>query len=101
MIIVVATTAMVGLMQRHDDAEEDAAISLAPSTRAASRMSAGMPFSAAERITMQKPVHIQTSTTISAKLLMPRVDQPGLRLAAPERVRMALSRPVCGWPAGV
>ncbi len=43
--------------------------SFAPSTRAASSSSALMPLSAAEMMTMQKPVHIQAITTISRIVL--------------------------------
>ena len=41
---------------------------LAPSMIAASIVSSGMPRSAADRITMAKPVWIQISTTIRKKL---------------------------------
>ncbi len=41
---------------------------LAPSMIAASTVSSGMPRSAADRITMAKPVWIQISTTIRKKL---------------------------------
>ena len=45
--------------------------SVAPSTRAASSSSGLMPLSAAEMMTMAKPVHIQAMTTISMKVLTP------------------------------
>ena len=68
MTIVVATTAIVGSEQRQGDPRKTCH-SLAPSTRAASSSSVLMPLSAADRMTIAKPVHIQTTTTIRAIVL--------------------------------
>ena len=43
--------------------------SVAPSTRPASSSSGGMPLSAADVMTIAKPVHTQTAAKIKAKLL--------------------------------
>ena len=69
MIIVVVTTAIVGassgrVMPRNTWR------SVAPSTRAASSSSGLMPLSAADRMTIAKPVHIQAITTTSRIVLI-------------------------------
>ncbi len=56
--------------------------SLAPSMRAASSVSSGMPRSAADRITMAKPVWIQIRITISRNEFQDRDREPRLRLEA-------------------
>ena len=63
MTIVVATTAIVG-SSSGKTIRRKTCHSFAPSTRAASSSSTLMPLSAAEMMTMQKPVHIQAMTTI-------------------------------------
>ena len=98
MTIVVATTASVG-RSSGKMIPRKTCHSFAPSTRAASSSSTLMPLSAAEMMTMQKPVHIQAITTISRIVLKlkswicshgngpspndpdERVQRPGLRLA--------------------
>src|SRR5512138_1244815 len=97
MIMVVMTTATVGAMigrtiwvkTRH---------SVAPSTRAASVISVGTLFSEADRMVMQKPVHIQMPTTIRAMVLTWGVvshETGGI----PRLVTMAFSSPI--WVAPV
>ena len=51
---------------------------------AASMVSSGMPRSAADRITMAKPVWIQTSTAIRKKLFQNGHREPRLRRVSPE-----------------
>ena len=53
---------------RDDDAEEDLAL-VAPSMRAASRVSTGTPLTAAESSTIEKPTWAQSRITISSRLL--------------------------------
>src|SRR5512146_860207 len=90
--MVVMTTTMVGMMigtmmrQNTDH-------SVAPSTRAASRISSGTDLMAAERMVMQKPVQIQTPTTIRAAVLMPGV-WTNARGFSPNEARMAFNRPI-------
>ena len=67
--IVVATTATAGRSSGNVIRRKTCS-SLAPSTRAASISSGLMPLSAAERMTMQKPVQIQTATMISAMVFV-------------------------------
>src|SRR5689334_12088590 len=73
MTIVVTTTRIVGMMMGTVTFQKDTH-SVAPSTRAASRISSGTDFSAAARIVIQNPVQIQTPTTISMIVLRPGVD---------------------------
>src|SRR5437762_4510353 len=68
MIIVVVTTASVGA-SKGTITRRKICSSLAPSTRAASSSSTGIPLSAAEMMTVQKPVQIQTAATMRAKVL--------------------------------
>ena len=67
MTIVVQTVMIVpmmeGIMMR-----KNICISVAPSTRDASRISSGIPFSAAEKSTMEKPVCSQITITIRNRL---------------------------------
>src|SRR5665213_399144 len=72
MITVVATTARVGVSSGKMIPRKTCH-SLAPSTRAASSSSALIPLSAAEMITMQKPVHIQVVTRTSRIVLKLKV----------------------------
>ena len=76
--------------------------SFAPSTRAASSSSALMPFSAAEMMTMAKPVHIQAMTMISAKVLRLKSWslQPGYG-PRPKIPTTAFSVPVWTSPGGL
>ena len=68
----------------------------APSSTAASSVSSGMPRSAPDRITMAKPVWIQTRMIIRKKLF-----QNGAAIQAcgspPIATQMAFKRPICGW----
>ena len=73
MTIVVDTTARVG-SSSGNMIRRKTCHSVAPSTRAASSSSALMPFSAAERMTIAKPVHIQAMTMISRIVLRPSVS---------------------------
>ncbi len=68
MIMVVETTATVG-RSSGNVMPRNTCHSLAPSTRAASRSSALMPFSAADRMTMQNPVQTHAATTMSQIVL--------------------------------
>src|SRR5258708_37880683 len=94
MIMVVATTVMVGLIIG-TRIRKKIVISLAPSLRAASKISVGTPLRAAERMTIQKPVHVQTKMTISAILFQGALSSQayGWCLVA---VAMAMSRPDWG-----
>ena len=98
--IVVATTAMVGLRLGRTSRLKTCH-SVAPSTRAASSSSAGMPFNAAERMTRQKPVHTHTPTAMSARLLVSKfTSQATGRNPGRSAVRAAFRTPICGAPAG-
>ena len=81
MVMVVQTTAIVpqicGIMMKKKSCQP-----LAPSMTAASIVSSGMPRSAADRMTMAKPVWIQTRITIRKKLFQKGSGDPRLRLAA-------------------
>lgn len=65
-IMVVTTTMMVGQINR-TLIRQNTCHGVAPSIRAASRISVSRARSAADRITMQKPVQIHTAAAISAK----------------------------------
>ena len=65
MIIVVETTAIVG-SSNGKMIPRKTCHSFAPSTRAASSSSVLMPFRPADRMTIAKPVHIQTMITMRA-----------------------------------
>ncbi len=96
MIRVVATTVIVGIM-RGRIILKNMAISLAPSIRAASRMSSLIPFSPAERITIANPVHIQMPTTIRAALLVERLKSHAFGSKFGNiAVSMAFTVPICG-----
>ena len=67
--------------------------SVAPSTRADSITSAGMLFTAADRMTVAKPTDPQIPTAISAKFTSP--SSPSHEIGAiPTVPRSALSRPM-------
>ena len=67
--------------------------SVAPSTRADSMTSAGMLFTAADRMTVANPTEPQIPTPMSAKLTIP--GSPSQEIGAtPTEPRMALSRPI-------
>ena len=83
MMIVVETTAIVGSSSGNVISRKTCH-SVAPSTRAASSSSALMPLSAADRMTIAKPVHIQVITMISRNVLKASVSivqprRPGRR----------------------
>ena len=99
MTMVVVTTTTVGQMDGRLT-RQNTCHSLAPSTRAASSSSFGMPLYAADKMTMQKPVQIQTPTAMSAKLLIHGRSTSQPTGSPPSATTMALSRPICGSPAG-
>ena len=75
--------------------------SLAPSIRAASRVSTGTPLIADDSSTIEKPTCVQIKMTISRKLLTLNVSVCSqVTGRSPSRSTMALSRPICGSPAG-
>ena len=75
--------------------------SLAPSMRAASMVSTGTPLTAADSSTIENPIWPQSSTTISSRLLRWNwLCSSQATGSSPRPVQMALSRPICGWPAG-
>src|SRR3990172_1147397 len=92
MTIVVTTTRMVGMMIG-TMIFQNAVHSLAPSTRAASRISSGTDLSEAERIVMQNPVQIQTPTMTSMIVLIPGVDTQETGLP-PSAVMIEFSNPI-------
>ncbi|MNJ81576.1 hypothetical protein D3C77_804530 [compost metagenome] len=67
---------------------------MAPSITAASTVSSGIPRSAADRMTMAKPVWIQTRMAIRKKLF-----QKGMEIHTsglpPKNSTTALRRPIC------
>src|SRR5512142_792022 len=90
MTMVVMTTMMVGMMMG-TITSQNTDHSVAPSMRAASRISSGTDLMEAERIVMQKPVQIQMPTTISTAVLRPGVEMNAIG-CAPKEVRIAFSR---------
>src|SRR6476620_11675618 len=98
MIIVVETTATVG-RSNGNVILRNTWISVAPSTLAASSSSVLMPLSAADRMTMQNPVHVQAATTINAIVLVGAswIHVTGWK---PSAVTPALRRPVWACPGG-
>ncbi len=73
--------------------------SVAPSSRAASRISVDTPLMAADSTTIAKPVWSQIMMMISQKMLIGLVVSQGTGLP-PRPSMIAFSRPICGWPAG-
>src|SRR5215208_6043168 len=73
MTMVVTTTVMVGRIMGTIILQKTVH-SVAPSTRAASRISSGTDFRAAARIVMQKPDQIQMPTKTIAKVLIGVVE---------------------------
>src|SRR5574339_326320 len=73
MTMVVITTRIVGMMMGTVIFQKDSH-SVAPSTRAASRISSGTDLSAAARMVIQKPDKIQMPTTMSMKVLIGVVE---------------------------
>ena len=96
--MVVATTTMVELIIGMVILRK-ISHSLAPSTRAASVISLGIPFRPADRMTIAKPVHIQMPTQMSAGVLVNLFTSQGIG-CPPSPTTMASRVPVCGWPAG-
>jgi glutamate racemase len=75
--------------------------SLAPSIRAASRVSTGTPLTAADSSTIEKPTWAQIRMTISRKLLKCSVLTCNQATGSnPRAVQTAFCRPICGSPAG-
>src|SRR5574341_354253 len=93
MTMVVTTTNRVGMMIGTVIFQK-VVHSVAPSARAASRISSGTDFSAAERIVMQNPVQIQMPTMINMYVLSPDVESQGIGLP-PNAVMMEFSKPIC------
>ena len=73
--------------------------SVAPSSLAASMISADTPLMAAENTTMAKPVWSQIRITISQKMLIGLLVSHGIG-SPPKAVQTAFRSPNCGWPAG-
>src|SRR5438093_3896918 len=96
MIIVVETTATVG-SRSGNVVWRQTSSSVAPSTRAASSSSALMPLSAADRMTMQKPVQIQAATMMSM-IVLSGVSWSQAMGSKPTLVTTAFSVPVWGSP---
>src|SRR6185503_980662 len=92
MTIVVTTTRMVGMMIG-TVIFQNVTHSVAPSTRAASRISSGTDFNAAARMVIQNPVQIQTPTTINRKVLIPGLDNQATG-SPPNAVTSALRSPI-------
>ncbi len=80
---------------RHHDACQKICQPLAPSMTAASMVSSGMPRSAADRMTIAKPVWIQIRMTIRKKLFQKGTDDPHLRRRRRSSWTIAFSRPIC------
>src|SRR5579859_6263797 len=100
-IIVVVTTASV-LLIAGTVTNQNTCQSVAPSTSAASTISLGMPLSAAERMTVQKPVHTQTPTAMSARLFQgPLIIQASGWKPGISATRIAFSNPVWETPGGL
>ena len=97
-VIVVQTTTMVGMICGTLILKK-ICVGLAPSMIAASMVSSGMPRSAADRITMAKPVWIQTSTIISRKLFHGMIVSHCCG-APPIDPQSALSTPIWSVPSG-
>ena len=97
MVIVVQTTTMVpmicGTLMRKKTRNGPA-----PSMIAASIVSSGTPRRAAERITMAKPVWIQTRITMRKKLFQ-NGSCSGSSGSSPMLSRIALMMPISGSPA--
>ncbi len=76
-------------------------LSLAPSIRAASRVSAGTPFTAAESSTIAKPTRAQSSMIISSMLLKCSVlSWSQVTGSPPSVVTIAFWIPTCASPSG-
>src|SRR2546427_884802 len=94
MIIVTVTTEMVG-PSSGTWMRAKICTGVAPSTRAASRISAGIPLSAAERMTITNPALIQMAATMIAGLMRSTLPvhaigwKPGMKALS-----SALSRPM-------
>src|SRR5215216_3498887 len=93
--MVVTTTVMVGRIMG-TMILQNTVHSVAPSTRAASRISSGTDLSAAARIVMQNPDQIQMPTTIMANVLIGVVESQATGLP-PSEVMMEFSRPIWVW----
>src|SRR5438477_6960363 len=96
---VVPTTTTVGIISGKITRRKIVS-SPAPSTRAASRRSAGMPLRAADRMTMAKPVMPQTAAAMIAKLLILGSWIQILGSVWKSVVTMALAVPVWIAPGG-
>src|SRR5215213_795051 len=91
--IVVTTTVMVGRMMG-TMILQNTVHSVAPSTRAASRISSGTDLSAAAKIVMQNPDQIQIPTITIIKVLIGVVESQAIG-RPPNEVMMAFNKPIC------
>ena len=98
MTSVVATTVIVGSISGRM-IRRKTMISLAPSSRDASRSSTGTPFSAADRMTVAKPAQAQTPTTMISRLFVGAWASHGCG-SPPNAVTIAFRVPVCSTPGG-
>src|SRR5687767_1613065 len=90
--IVVTTTVIVGRMIGTMILQKTVH-SVAPSTRAASRISSGTDFSAAARIVMQNPDQIQMPTTMIINVLIGVVESQATG-SPPKAVIIAFNSPI-------
>src|SRR5512147_1218480 len=93
--MVVTTTVMVGRMMG-TMILQNTVHSVAPSTRAASRISSGTDFKAAARMVIQKPDQIQIPTSTIMNVFSGVVDSHAIGLP-PSDVMMAFNKPICAW----
>src|SRR5918996_4412529 len=91
--MVVTTTVMVGRMIGTMILQKTVH-SVAPSTRAASRISSGTDLSAAARIVMQNPDQIQMPTRMIIKVLIGVVESQATG-RPPSEVMIEFNRPIC------
>ncbi len=70
--------------------------------RAASRVSPGTPFTAADSSTIEKPTWDHSSTSISIRLLRWKsLVSSQATGSSPNSPITAFWRPTCGWPLGL
>ncbi len=99
-MIVVSTTAIVdeicGMITR-----QKICTSVAPSMRAASRVSSGTPFTADDSSTIANPTWVQIMITMSSSVLSRKSETCNQATGSPPNpVQTALSRPIWAWLAG-
>ena len=94
MMVVSTTTSVlriIGMVTR-----KSSLLPRAPSTRAASTMSAGIPLIAAASTTMAKPVCVHTMITMSRKVFSGMLSSQFGGCDQPNAIATWLSRPICG-----